>query len=105
MALGSAYVAIAEGSDSLTWNPAGLAATQQKEFAYSYLRHVQDLDTPLYMAYAHPMGRTVWGANVAYITASGFDARDDNGIPQSDSQVKVNDGFGTLGLARSLGGL
>ncbi|MDE2236714.1 MAG: hypothetical protein KGK30_02380, partial [Elusimicrobia bacterium] len=54
MALGQSYVALAEGSDALTWNPAGLGVTQQKEFAYSYLRYVQNLDTPLYMAYAQP---------------------------------------------------
>jgi hypothetical protein len=101
MALGHSYVALAEGSDSLTWNPAGLAVTQQKEVVYSYLRYVQDLDTPLYLAYAHPMGRTVWGANMSYISASGFDVRDANGVPQPSDSVQVHDGFGTLGLARS----
>jgi hypothetical protein len=101
MAMGHSYVAIAEGSDALTWNPAGLALTQQKEVVYSYLRYIQDLDTPLYLAYAHPMGRTVWGANVAYLSASGFDVRDANGVPQPNESVKVHDGFGSLGLARS----
>lgn len=101
MALGRSYVALAEGSDSLTWNPAGLAVTQQKELAYSYLRHVQDLDSPLYMAYAHPMGRTVWGGNVAYLSAEGFDVRDANGVPQPNSDVTVRNGFGSVGAARS----
>ena len=101
MAMGHSYVALAEGSDALTWNPAGLALTQQKEVVYSYLRYVQEMDTPLYLAYAHPMGRTVWGANVAYISASGFDVRDANGIPQTSESVQVHDGFGTFGLARS----
>jgi hypothetical protein len=101
MALGRAYVAIAEGSDSLTWNPAGLAVTQQKELAYSYLRYVQNVSSPLYMAYAHPMGRTVWGANIAYLRADTFDVRDANGVPQSNSSIRVNDGFSTLGLGRS----
>jgi len=101
MALGHSYVALAEGSDALTWNPAGLAATQQKEVVYSYLRYVQDLDTPLYLAYAHPMGRTVFGANMAYVSASGFDTRDANGIPQPDTNVQVHDGYGAFGVARS----
>lgn len=101
MALGRSYVALAEGSDSLTWNPAGLAVTQQKELVYSYLRYVQDLDTPLYLGYAHPMGRTVWGANLAYVSADGFDVRDSNGVPQPDTEVRVRDGFATLGIARS----
>ena len=101
MAMGRAYVPLAEGSDALTWNPAGLAQTQQRELAYSYLRHVQDLDTPLYLAYAHPMGRTVWGANLAYLSADGFDVRDANGVPQPNEGVNVRDGFGTLGVGRS----
>jgi hypothetical protein len=101
MSLGRAYVALAEGTDSLVWNPAGLAVTQQKELSYSYLRYVQDLDTPLYIAYAHPLGRTVWGANFSYMSSGGFDVRDANGVPQPDTDVQVRDGFGTLALARS----
>jgi len=101
MALGQAYVALAEGSDALTWNPAGLAVTQQKEAAYSYLRYVQDVAAPLYMAYAHPMGRTVWGANIAYLGVSGFDVRDANGLKRSDDETDVRDGFGSIGVARS----
>jgi len=101
MALGGAYVALAEGSDAMTWNPAGLAATQQREFAFSYLRHVQGLDSPIYLGYAQPMGRTSWGANFGYMSDNGFDIRDANGIPQQNANVNVRDGYGTLGLARS----
>lgn len=107
MALGRSYVALAEGTDSLTWNPAGLAVTQQKELAFSYLRYVQDIKASFgpfpfgYMAYAHPMGRTVLGANMAYIRADGFDVRDQSGVPQDASATTVTDGFGSLGLARS----
>lgn len=100
MALGKSYVALAEGSDALTWNPAGLGVTQQREVVYSYLRYIQGLQTPFYMGYAHPMGRTVWGANAAYIAADDFDARDPNGVPQT-ANVHVRDGFGTLAAARS----
>lgn len=101
MSLGGAYVAIAEGSDAMAWNPAGLAVTQQREFAFSYLRYVQDVDSPLYLAYAHPMGRTTWGANLSYINVSGFDVRDANGVPQPGSDVGVRNGLMSLGIARS----
>jgi hypothetical protein len=101
MALGQAYVALAEGCDALAWNPGGLAATQQREAVYAYMRHVQDLDSPLYLAYAHPMGRTVWAANIAYLSASGFDVRDASGVKQPDANATVRDGFGTIGVARS----
>lgn len=101
MALGKAYVAIAEGSDALTWNPAGLGVTQQKEAVYSYMRYIQDVASPLYLAYAHPVGRTVWGANLGYLTVSGFDVRDADGRPSDSDTAQVRDGFGTLGVSRS----
>jgi hypothetical protein len=101
MALGGAYVALSEGSDSLTWNPAGLAQSQQREFAFSYLRYVQGLDSPLYLAYAQPSGRTAWGVNFGYMSDNGFDVRDANGVPQQNANVMVQDGYGTVGLARS----
>ncbi len=101
MALGGAYVALAEGSDAMTWNPAGLAATQQREFAFSYLRYIQGLDSPVYLGYAQPMGRTTWGANFGYLSDNGFDVRDANGVPQQNSNVNVRDGYGAVGLARS----
>lgn len=101
MAMGRSYVALAEGSDALTWNPAGLAVTQQRELAYSYLRYVQEIDSPVYLGYAHPMGRTTWGANFAYLSVDGFDVRDAQGVPQQSETVSVRNGFGTVGLARS----
>ena len=101
MALGGAYVALAEGSDAMTSNPAGLAATQQREFAFSYLRAVQGLDSPLYLGYAQPMGRTTWGANFGYMSDNGFDVRDSRGVPQQSANVTVRDGYGAVGLARS----
>lgn len=101
MAMGRSYVALAEGSDALTWNPAGLAVTQQRELAYSYLRYVQEIDSPVYLGYAHPMGRTTWGANFAYLSVDGFDVRDAQGVPQQSETVSVRNGFGGVGLARS----
>jgi hypothetical protein len=101
MALGQSYVALAEGADALTWNPAGLALSQQKEWTYAYMRHIEDVDSPFYMGYAHPMGRTVWGANIAYLSVDGFDARDASGSPRSGENVTVRDGFGSLAVSRS----
>lgn len=101
MALGGAYVALAEGSDAMAWNPAGLAVTQQRELGFSYLRYIQGVDSPLYLAYAHPMGRTTWGANLSYISVDGFDVRDANGVPQNGTEVGVRDGLMSIGIARS----
>ncbi|MBI4424716.1 MAG: hypothetical protein HY554_13365 [Elusimicrobia bacterium] len=101
MALGRAYCAIAEGAESLTWNPAGLALTQQREGAYSYLRYIQGVDAPLHLAYAHPLGRTVFGANVVYMNVGEFDARQVDGRPDPSQNVEVRNGYGTISMARS----
>lgn len=101
MSLGGAYVALSEGADAMAWNPAGLAVTQQRELGFSYLRYIQDVDSPLYLAYAHPMGRTTWGANLSYISIDGFDVRDAQGVPQPGQEVGVRDGLMSIGLARS----
>lgn len=101
MAMGRSYVALAEGTDALNWNPAGLALTQQREASYGYLRHFQDIDSPFYMAYAHPLGRTVLGVNMGYMSVDGFEVRDANGVPLQNSDVRVQDGFGTFGVGRS----
>lgn len=99
--LGRAYTAIAEGTESMSWNPAGLALTQQREASYSYMRYIQGVDAPLYLAYAHPLGRTVFGANIAYMSLEGFDVRDSNGVPLDATGVQVRNGFGTFSIARS----
>ncbi|UPT73067.1 MAG: PorV/PorQ family protein [Elusimicrobiota bacterium] len=101
MALGGAFVALAEGSDAMAWNPAGLAVTQQRELGFSYLRYIQDVDSPLYLGYAHPMGRTTWGANLSYLSVSGFDIRDAQGVPQPETTVGVRDAQASIGIARS----
>ncbi|MBI4387123.1 MAG: hypothetical protein HY551_07055 [Elusimicrobia bacterium] len=101
MGMGRALVALAEGTDALTWNPAGLALAQTREMNYSYLRYVQEVEAPLYMAYAHPLGRTVLGANLAYLSVDGFDVRDSQGRVLDNSNVFVRDGFATMSAARS----
>lgn len=101
MAMGRSLVALADGTDALTWNPAGLALAQTREFSYSYLRHVQGVEAPVYMAYVHPAGRTVFGGNVAYMNVDGFDVRDEAGRPRNNSDVQVRNGFVTFSAARS----
>ncbi|MBI4055897.1 MAG: PorV/PorQ family protein [Elusimicrobia bacterium] len=101
MALGRAYVAQAEGADALTWNPAGLGRTQRKEAVFGYTNWLQGFNGQ-YLAYAHPLGRTVWGANLAYFTLDDFDVRNEQGIPQVGTTVLVRDFFSTFAVARSL---
>lgn len=101
LAMGRAAVAAAEGTEAINWNPAGLAMAQQREFVYSYYRYIQDIDAPYYLAYAHPLGRTVFGVNFGMMGADGFDVRDEFGRPQESSEVRVSNSFITATMARS----
>ncbi|MFA6582752.1 MAG: hypothetical protein WCS77_00500 [Elusimicrobiaceae bacterium] len=98
--LGHAYCALAEGPDSLVWNPAGLGVSKQREMYFTYLSWVQDYKG-YYFAYVYPLGQTVIGLNASYMTIDGFDARDVNNIPQPSDTVSAKDNFVTLSIARS----
>ncbi|HBL15187.1 MAG TPA: hypothetical protein DD417_00085 [Elusimicrobia bacterium] len=103
LGLGRAYVALAEGTDAMNWNPAGLGTAQQREFSTSYLRYIQNIgqNYPTYAAYAHPLGRTVLGANFGYLSVDGFEKRDDAGRLGNGADVRASYGFGTFSMARS----
>lgn len=103
LSMGQAYVSLAEGTDALTWNPAGLALAQQREWTYSYYRYIQDITSPMYMGYAHPLGRAVVGANIGYFSTTFNDGeiRDEYGRPRNGDEVRVQDGFATFSVARS----
>lgn len=101
LSMGQAAVATVEGSEAMNWNPAGLGLAQQREFVYSYFRYVQEIDAPYYLAYAHPLGRTVFGMNFGMMGADGFDVRDAQGRPLDSSDVRVSNGFINASVARS----
>jgi len=100
MGMGQAYTALAEGVDGMTWNPAALASTQQREVEVSHISWLQDY-AGNYVAYAQPLGQSVVGVNLAYASIDGFDARDANAIAQPSDDISASDMFMTVALARS----
>ena len=99
-ALGNTGVSILEGGEALSINPAGIASSQMREFSFSYLSWLQDYSGQ-YMAYVHPIGQSVVGVNLAYYGIKNFDVRDAEGVPQYGADVRVRDGYASLGLAKS----
>lgn len=99
-ALGNTGVSLLEGGEALGINPAGIASSQMREFSFSYLSWLQDYSGQ-YMAYVHPIGQSVIGVNLAYYGIKNFDVRDDQGVPQYGADVRVHDGYASLGLAKS----
>lgn len=99
-AMGKAFAALAEGPDAMLYNPAGLAGSTQREVAFSVTDWVQDVRAQT-VGYAHPLGRTVLGLNASYLSVTGFDVRDDQGIALPGSQVRVRDAFAGASVAHS----
>lgn len=54
-ALGEAYTGLAEGLDTLTWNPAGLAVLENPAATFMHTAWVQETSTE-YLAYGMPLG-------------------------------------------------
>ncbi len=54
LALGGAYVAVAEGPAATTWNPAGLAGTQVKQVSFFYTSPFTDGNQYTFVGYVHP---------------------------------------------------
>ena len=99
-ALGNCGVSLVEGTEAMGINPAGIASSQMREVGFSYLSWFQDYSGQS-LSYVHPVGQSVIGFNVAYYSISGFDVRDQDGIPQYGEDVKVRNGYATLTLAKS----
>lgn len=99
-ALGNAYVALAEGQEAMLWNPAGLARAHSREITGTVLSWVQGMQGE-YLGYVHPLGRSVLGLSFAYMSISGFDVRNDQGLSVENDHVVVRDGFASASFARS----
>lgn len=98
--LGNNGVAYLEGTDAMSVNPAGIAASQMREFNFSYINWFADYSGK-YISYVEPIGQSVIGLNLAYFNMDGFDARDASGVPLNSTDIKVKHLYGSLALAKT----
>ena len=98
-ALGNAFVSIAEGTEALFWNPAGIASATTREVGLAYQDYLQGY-TSRVVSYLQPMGKTIIGVSVNYMSMGGFDYRDEYGDLQPTVGKPVQNYVGTLSLAR-----
>ncbi|HAF94436.1 MAG: hypothetical protein A2X34_00895 [Elusimicrobia bacterium GWC2_51_8] len=99
-ALGNCGVSLVEGAEAMGVNPAGIASSQMREVSFSYLSWLQDYGGQ-YLGYVHPVGQSVVGLSVEYYGTKNFDVRDQEGVPQYGTDVKVRNGYAALTLAKS----
>src|SRR4051812_45944102 len=84
VALGSTYVGIAEGSQTLPWNPAGLSGLCAPELS---LHHNSTLlgsfqESAIFAMPVNP--NNGFGASVNFTDNGTFEGRDDNGVKVGD---------------------
>jgi tetratricopeptide (TPR) repeat protein len=102
LALGGAFVAVAEDAAALTWNPAGLARSTRSGFEAAHTDHTEVDAGDDYAALVMPSWR--WGAaglSFRHLGVGGIERRDDRNVlldgQTSDSETEI-----TLGYARPM---
>jgi len=84
MAMGGAFVGLADDVTAVYWNPAGLVGINSRELCFMHQTLFQDI-TFEYFAYAQPLGK--WGSlggGMAYLHMDKFTGRDQTGEYTSD---------------------
>jgi hypothetical protein len=84
VAMGGAFVGLADDVTAVYWNPAGLAVNNSRELCFMHQVLFQDI-TYEYVAYVHPLGRAGnLGGGIAYLHMDNFTGRDETGEYTSD---------------------
>jgi len=74
-ALGGAFTAVADNSDAVFYNPAGLGLLEVPEFSYSYNNYLTGVSQQ-WLSAAFPAGRGSFGLGVNHLSVKAFDAYD-----------------------------
>lgn len=100
MAMGGAFVSIAQGAEAGYWNPAGLTQTEHIELTAMHLQWSSDI-TYEFLAYAQKFDNIgTFGASIFYLNIGDIDARDEFGQPLIG--FSVYDICGLISFARPI---
>jgi hypothetical protein len=97
VAMGGAFVGLANDASAVYWNPAGLASVDRTELSFMHLAWLQDVAYE-YFAMAQPVRK--WGTvgfGISYLHMEKLQGRDQHGDPTSDfiaSDMAITLGFG-----------
>lgn len=69
VALGNAYVAVADEANAIYWNPAGLGQLKNKEFTASYLSYVESIHYG-FLGFVYPRRTGACGIGINYLTTN-----------------------------------
>jgi hypothetical protein len=99
VALGDSVVSMAQGADSMRWNPAGLGLLEEKEVSATDIQYYQGVQIEN-AAGAFPIEEGGIGASAFYLSPGSLDGRDLNGNPTGD--FKFYDMVGAVGFGRKM---
>lgn len=110
VAIGGAYVGVAEGANGLYWNPGGLVRLQGKEFSATYMNYLVGMQSG-YVAYAQPWRKNAaLGLSVNYLNGGQVQETTEQnptgvGLPKfTPGDIAIEVAYGrTLSPALSLG--
>jgi hypothetical protein len=100
VALGPSIVSMAEGAESVHWNPAGLGRSESQEFGFTHVAYYQDVSIEN-INYAYPMGDSAVGADIFYLSPGSLEGRNDDGNQTGD--FSFYDLTATVGYGQRLG--
>lgn len=80
LGMGGAYTALADDSDAVYWNPAGLARVEKRQASISHAELGASTRHD-FLAYAHPLGRATFAGAFTYLSHGSIGGRDALGRP------------------------
>lgn len=86
LALGEAYVALADDINAIYWNPAGLVQLRRQEAGFTYNRWFEDIGY-YFFGYSHLFNDSVFALSVYYLGAENIEGSDDASNPTGEFSV------------------
>jgi hypothetical protein len=86
LALGEAYVALADDISAIYWNPAGLVQLRQPEVGFTYNKWFEDIGYHFF-GYSHPLNDSIVALSLYYLGGGDIDGSDNGGNPTGEFSV------------------
>ncbi|MCJ7645688.1 PorV/PorQ family protein [bacterium] len=86
LALGEAYVALADDISAIYWNPAGLVQLGQPEVGFTYNKWFEDIGYHFF-GYSHPLNDSIFALSLYYLGEGDIEGSDDAGNPTGEFSV------------------
>ena len=83
LAMGEAYVALADDINAIYWNPAGLVQLEWPEVGFTYNRWFEDIGYHFF-GYCHPINESVLAFSIYYLGGGDIEGSDSGGVPTGD---------------------